>query len=133
MGEVNVDNFFCPNEACPDYGKKGRGNIVLKEHYGKQNTALLKCKTCNYSQVPLRLGLGSFLTLHGARSPIAIEDNLLLPARRSYESSLALLMFEVLELRPNVLGMQVLYFPIEPASPYVLMTNRCNRISLGCE
>jgi transposase-like protein len=46
MGEVNVDNFFCPNEACSDYGKKGRGNIVLKEHYGKQNTALLKCKTC---------------------------------------------------------------------------------------
>jgi hypothetical protein len=76
----------------------------------------------DYSQVPLRLGLGSFLTLHGARSPIAIEDNLLLPARRSYESSLTLLMFEVLELRPNVLGMQVLYFPIEPASPYVLMT-----------
>ncbi len=46
MGEVNVDEFFCPNEACPDYGKKGKGNIVLKEHYGKQNTALLRCKTC---------------------------------------------------------------------------------------
>jgi len=46
MGEVNIDEFFCPNEACPDYGKKGNGNIVLKEHYGKQNTALLRCKTC---------------------------------------------------------------------------------------
>jgi transposase-like protein len=46
MGEVNIDEFFCPNEACPDYGKKGKGNIVLKEHYGKQNTALLRCKTC---------------------------------------------------------------------------------------
>ena len=47
MGEVNLDEFFCPNEACPDYGKRGRGNIVLKERYGKQNTALLRCKACN--------------------------------------------------------------------------------------
>ena len=47
MGEVNLDEFFCPNEACSDYGKRGRGNIVLKERYGKQNTALLRCKTCN--------------------------------------------------------------------------------------
>ena len=27
MGEVNIDEFFCPNEACQDYGKKGKGNI----------------------------------------------------------------------------------------------------------
>jgi len=46
MGEVNIDEFFCPNEACSDYGKKGKENIVLKEHYGKQNTALLRCKAC---------------------------------------------------------------------------------------
>ena len=47
MGEVNLDEFFCPNEACPGHGKRGRGGIVLKERYGKQNTALLRCKTCN--------------------------------------------------------------------------------------
>ena len=46
MGDVNIDEFFCPNESCQDYGKNGKGNIVLKEHYGKQNTALLRCKTC---------------------------------------------------------------------------------------
>ena len=50
MGEVNLDEFFCPNEASSDYGKKGRENIVLKERYGKQygkqNTVLLRCKTC---------------------------------------------------------------------------------------
>jgi transposase-like protein len=46
MGEENIDEFFCPNEACPDYGKKGKGNIRLKEHYGKPDTALLRCKTC---------------------------------------------------------------------------------------
>jgi len=51
MREGNLDEFFCPNEASSDYGKKkGRENIVLKERYGKQygkqNTALLRCKTC---------------------------------------------------------------------------------------
>ena len=45
MGDINVDDFSCPNEACPDYGKKGEGNSRLKERYGKQNTALLRCKT----------------------------------------------------------------------------------------
>jgi hypothetical protein len=38
MGEVNIDEFFCPNEAYPDYGKRGKGNIRLKEYYGKQDT-----------------------------------------------------------------------------------------------
>ena len=48
MREVNLYEFFCPNEASSDYGKKERkGNIVLKERYGKQNTALLRCKTYN--------------------------------------------------------------------------------------
>ena len=42
MEDTSVDDFFCPNEACPDYRKKGEGNIRLKERYGKQNTALLR-------------------------------------------------------------------------------------------
>ena len=46
MGEVNLDEFFCPNEGCQDYGKRGEGNIRLKEYYGKKDTALLRCKTC---------------------------------------------------------------------------------------
>jgi hypothetical protein len=25
MGKADIDEFFCPNEACPDYGKKGKG------------------------------------------------------------------------------------------------------------
>ena len=43
--------FFCPNGMCPDYGKRGKGNIVLKERYGKRNTALLK--DLNLSQVQI--------------------------------------------------------------------------------
>jgi hypothetical protein len=32
--------------GVPGLRKEREGNIVLKEHYGKQNTALLRCKTC---------------------------------------------------------------------------------------
>jgi len=34
MGEVNLDEFFCPNEACPDYGKKEKGNISAQLRSG---------------------------------------------------------------------------------------------------
>ena len=44
--EIDFSQFFCWNEDCPDYGIKNQGNIVFKERYGKNNHALLKCKTC---------------------------------------------------------------------------------------
>jgi hypothetical protein len=33
-------------QSCTAYGIKNPGNIVFKERYGKNNHALLKCKTC---------------------------------------------------------------------------------------
>jgi len=46
--ESNLDlsKFWCWQKDCPDYGKMDAGNIVLKERGGKDNRALLKCKTC---------------------------------------------------------------------------------------
>ena len=48
--EANLDlsKFWCWQKECPDHGKKGEGNIVLKERYGKDNRALLKCRTCGH-------------------------------------------------------------------------------------
>jgi len=40
--------FFCPNEECPDYGKRGMGNIVLYNRYGRESRRLLKCRTCSF-------------------------------------------------------------------------------------
>ncbi|GAB4405520.1 MAG: hypothetical protein OHK0032_00010 [Thermodesulfovibrionales bacterium] len=40
--------FFCPNELCSDYGKKGLGNIVVHNRYGRYSRRLLRCKTCNF-------------------------------------------------------------------------------------
>ncbi len=44
---IKFDDFFCPNESCNDHGKKGLGNIVIYDRYGKNRRKLLKCKTCN--------------------------------------------------------------------------------------
>ena len=44
--EIDLSKFWCWHEGCSDYGKKDAGNIVLKEFYGKNHIALLKCRTC---------------------------------------------------------------------------------------
>lgn len=40
--------FFCSNESCPDHGKKGMGNIIVYNKYGRDNRRLLKCRTCSF-------------------------------------------------------------------------------------
>lgn len=44
--EIDLSEFWCWNMECPDYRKKGKENIVLKERYGNLRNALLKCKSC---------------------------------------------------------------------------------------
>jgi len=44
---LNPEGYFCPNESCGDHGKRGLGNIVLNNTYGKNQRRLLRCKTCN--------------------------------------------------------------------------------------
>ncbi|MFH0933350.1 MAG: hypothetical protein V1832_03415 [Nitrospirota bacterium] len=44
---IKLDDFFCPNESCNNHGKRGLGNIVIYDRYGRNRRKLLKCKTCN--------------------------------------------------------------------------------------
>ena len=45
MAEIN--NSFCPNKDCQDYGLRNRGNIRYRGKYGKNKTKdLLYCVTC---------------------------------------------------------------------------------------
>jgi transposase-like protein len=46
--ELDLSDFYCLNKNCPDYGKKGKGNIRVKEIYGPKNRALLRCNTCTH-------------------------------------------------------------------------------------
>lgn len=65
---LKLDNFFCPNEACGDHRKKGFGNIVISDKYGKDHRRLLKCKTCNFRFSERRNTL--FFGLHTKESKI---------------------------------------------------------------
>lgn len=43
---VDLTQFACPLEDCPDRGKRGRGNLRVHDTYGSGKWARLKCKTC---------------------------------------------------------------------------------------
>ncbi|NWF51948.1 MAG: hypothetical protein HXY47_02585 [Nitrospirae bacterium] len=65
---INLDDFFCPNEDCDNHGKKGLGNIVIYDRYGRSRRKLLKCKTCNSTFSERRLSV--FFGLHTKESKI---------------------------------------------------------------
>ena len=42
-----LDQCFCPNKQCKEYGLRGQGNIAIRGKYGKdKNRDLLYCRTC---------------------------------------------------------------------------------------
>ena len=44
---TDIDNCFCPNKDCKDYGIRNHGNIKYRGKYGKNKSKdLLYCKTC---------------------------------------------------------------------------------------
>ncbi len=46
--KIELSSHWCPRKECPDYGKTGKGNIIIKEKYGKEERYLLKCRTCKH-------------------------------------------------------------------------------------
>jgi LacI family transcriptional regulator len=42
-----LSRFCCQNKDCPDYGKRGAGNLTVCGRFGKnQRIRLLYCRTC---------------------------------------------------------------------------------------
>jgi transposase-like protein len=42
----DLDRFCCQNPQCPDYGKRGHGNLTVCMRYGRHQRRLLYCRTC---------------------------------------------------------------------------------------
>jgi transposase-like protein len=42
----DLSRFCCLNPACPDYGRRGHGNLTACASYGKHRRRLLYCKSC---------------------------------------------------------------------------------------
>ena len=44
---AELDQCFCPNEKCKDFGLRHHGNIAIRGKYGKDKSRdLLYCRTC---------------------------------------------------------------------------------------
>jgi hypothetical protein len=44
--DEDLSRFCCQNRACPDYGKRGAGNLTVPMRYGPHRRRLLRCRTC---------------------------------------------------------------------------------------
>ena len=45
-----IENFFCHNTACPDHGKRGRGNVYFRGWSGRdKKIRRVYCRTCKRS------------------------------------------------------------------------------------
>ena len=42
----DLSRFCCLNPACPDYGRRGHGNLTACARYGTHRRRLLYCTTC---------------------------------------------------------------------------------------
>jgi transposase-like protein len=42
----DLSAFCCQNEDCPDYGRRGHGNLRVCMRYGRHQRRLLYCKSC---------------------------------------------------------------------------------------
>ena len=42
----DLSRFCCLNTACPDYGKRGAGNLTAPARYGNPPRRVLRCRTC---------------------------------------------------------------------------------------
>lgn len=45
----DLSKFCCQNNQCPDYGKRGAGNLTVCMRFGKKKQIrLLYCRTCKH-------------------------------------------------------------------------------------
>jgi transposase-like protein len=43
----DLSRFCCLNSQCPDYGKRGAGNLTVPHRYGPgKSRRMLRCRTC---------------------------------------------------------------------------------------
>lgn len=44
--DKDVSDLCCVNSQCPDYGKRGAGNLVCRKLFGSGQWRFVQCRTC---------------------------------------------------------------------------------------
>ena len=72
----DLSRFCCLNSGCPDYGKRGAGNLTVPHRYGPgKSRRLLWCKTCK-QRFAERKGTPSFHCHLPADQAFAVLEHL---------------------------------------------------------
>ena len=67
---ADINNAFCPNANCKDYGLQKHGNIAVRGKYGKEKDKdLFYCRTCGHRFASTRAT--AFFGLHLSDEKIA--------------------------------------------------------------
>jgi hypothetical protein len=73
--DEGLSRFCCLNRDCPDYGKRGAGNLTVPMRYGPQRRRLLRCRTCQ-ARFSERKGTPLFDTRLPAEKALAVLRHL---------------------------------------------------------
>lgn len=71
----DLPHFCCQNVACPDFGKRGHGNLTVCGHYGPRRRRLLYCRSC-HARFSERKGTPLFDTRLAEAKAVAILHHL---------------------------------------------------------
>jgi transposase-like protein len=75
LADDDLSAFCCQNPACPDYGRRGRGNLTVPMRYGKSQRRLLRCKTCK-ARFSERKGTPLFQAQLAAEKVVAVLEHI---------------------------------------------------------
>jgi transposase-like protein len=67
----DVSDLCCVNSQCPDYGKRGTGNLYWRKGYGKDERRFVRCRTCK-TEFSERKGTAMFRVHLPAEKVVAI-------------------------------------------------------------
>ena len=74
--EEDLSRFCCQHPDCPDYGRRGQGNLTVCGRYGKtQQYRLLYCRTCK-ARFSERKGTPLFRAHLPAETAVSILEHL---------------------------------------------------------
>lgn len=72
----DLSRFCCQHPDCPDYGKRGHGNLTVCSHDGKaQKIRLLYCRTCK-ARFSERKGTPLFRSALAPENGLAVVEHL---------------------------------------------------------
>lgn len=73
--DADVSDLCCVNCRCPDYGKRGAGNLVCRKLFGKEHRRFVRCRTCR-AEFSERRGTALFAVRTPTEKAISVLEHI---------------------------------------------------------